>query len=85
MTRFSQLSIIKKTPDKRSISLQNRPVPFLTAILKVEKSKTAINTVTVPIVIPKLSAPPGNVDVLWGTAPAKYGLAPRFKADSPRL
>ncbi len=43
---------------------------FLLSWLKVEKSKIAINTVTVAIVIPKLFVPSGSL-VLWGPVPAK--------------
>ncbi|KRO09669.1 hypothetical protein [Lactiplantibacillus xiangfangensis] len=47
--------------------------------LKVEKSKTAINTVTVAMVIPKLSAPSG------GTVVAEVRSAPARLADKKHL
>ena len=48
--------------------------------LKVEKSKTTINTVTVTMVIPKLSAPSGSPGVLWGAVAAEVRSAPSIQS-----
>jgi len=61
---------------------KNREVESLKNIITVALSVTVMSIVY----LPKFSAPPVKIGVLWGgRCQPKYGLPPQFQADKTRL